>query len=395
MPFELKLAWKYFRARRKSLARFTSLVAVIGIAVGVASLIVAQALARGFQDEMRDKILGNTAHVSVFLQDGGEIINWREIKSELERLENTARVVPTTYESAIINGKRAGNYAVLRVSQAAADAEPVADIGGPTAPDQPIEVSIGRELAAKTGLEIGDEAEIITFENELAPKTSLVSIKDVFRTGLFEYDATWIFISPENFARLAGRAEFVPTILSMSVRDIYAADETAGQAAGVVGADFRVLDWQEANRPLFAALSLEKKASLAIISLIIFIAALNITTTLALLVNERRLDIAVLRACGARTRSLVAIFLAEGVLLGLPGIFFGVVLGLTGCFLGNYFRVIDLSAEVYSLSYIPFHPEAGNILLVAFTAFVLSLAATVYPALRASRIKPLENLRSQ
>ncbi|MGI8788994.1 MAG: FtsX-like permease family protein, partial [Pyrinomonadaceae bacterium] len=143
------------------------------------------------------------------------------------------------------------------------------------------------------------------------------------------------------------------------------------------------------------ALSLEKRVVLMIISLIIFIAALNITTTLALLVNERRLDIAVLRTCGATTRNLIFIFTLEGLLLGFAGIFCGVVTGLLGCFIGNYFKLINLSKEVYSLNSIPFHPNFGSVLLIIFIAFFLCLAATIYPAFKASRIKPLENLRQQ
>ena len=157
---------------------------------------------------------------------------------------------------------------------------------------------------------------------------------------------------------------------------------------------FQVIDWQEANQPLFAALSLERKVSLAIISLIIFIAALNITTTLALLVNERRFDIAVLRTCGAKGKTLMLIFLLEGVLIGIIGIISGVILGLLVCFFGNYFKLISISAEVYSLSYIPFHINFFSVLLIALTALIICLLATVYPAYRASRLKPLDNLRT-
>jgi len=181
--------------------------------------------------------------------------------------------------------------------------------------------------------------------------------------------------------------------LSISVRDIYRSNETAQKIRENLGENFKIIDWQEANQPLFAALSLERKVSLAVISLIIFIAALNITTTLALLVNERRLDIAILRTCGAKTASLIKIFLLEGLFLGFTGIFCGVVLGLSACFAGNYFKIISISAEVYSLNYIPFHPQISNVLLIITIAFAVCLAACVYPAFKASKIKPLENLR--
>ncbi|MEP6900632.1 MAG: ABC transporter permease [Actinomycetota bacterium] len=378
MSFEFKLAFKYFRAKRKSLARFTSIVAVVGIAAGVASLIIAQALANGFADEMRDKILANTAHISVFLKDGGEISNWQEIKTDLEKTENVREISPTAYENALIIGETETSYAILKVQNQ-----------NKLTSNQ---ISVGKQLAEKLNLKIGDSAENVTLENQTP---SGVRVAETFETGLYDYDLTWIYVSPENFARLRGQRSFTPTILSISVTDIYKADETAREIRACLGENFKVVDWQEANRPLFAALSLERKVTLVIISLIIFIAVLNITTTLALLVNERRLDIAVLRTCGAKTQNLIAIFLLEGLFLGFLGIFFGVILGLLGCFFGNYFKIISLSAEVYSLNYIPLHPQPANILLIILIAFFLCLTAIVYPAFKASRIKPLENLRTQ
>ncbi len=429
MNFELKMAWKYARARRKSLARFTAIVAVAGIAAGVAALIVAQALARGFADEMRDKILSNTAHVTLFRKDGEEISEWQKLKAALEKIENVTAVTATTYESALIAGEKSTGYCILR-----ARSEPPAVAGGLTPEEnQPqmntdeqrlknqtqseseisdlksqrdgqqttndgrfIKISIGAELAEKTGLGVGDEAEIIfPGDDGFAPRSSRVLVREIFRTGLYDYDSTWIYVSFEDFPEISGKSNFAPTVLSLSVRDVYAAGETAGEVRRISGENFRAIDWQEANRPLFAALSLERKVTLAIISLIIFIAVLNITTTLALLVNERRLDIAILRTCGAQVRSLITIFLLEGLFLGAVGIVCGLCLGLALCFAGNRFRLISLPSDVYSLSYIPLRAQVSDVLLIAAVAFALSLAATVYPALRAARIKPLENLRNQ
>jgi lipoprotein-releasing system permease protein len=397
MSFELKLAWKYFRARRKSLARFTSATAIVGIAAGVASLIIAQALARGFSDEMQDKILGNTAHISVFSSDGAEIANWREIKTNLEKLENVEEISATVYENAFVVGAESVSYATLRVVSSPKSQVPSQNDENqkPKTENQSVEISIGEKLAEKINLKTGDEAEIVVLENQIEPKRVKVFVAETFRTGLYEYDSTWIRVSPENFAKLHDKKVFTPTNLNILVKDIYKARETAQKIKEILGENFKTLDWQEANQPLFAALSLERKVSLAIISLIIFIAVLNITTTLALLVNERRLDVAVLRTCGATTRNLVSVFLLEGLFLGFFGIASGVVLGLLACFAGNYFRVINISAEVYSLSYIPFHADLFNVLLIIFIAFLLCLIATIYPAYKASGIKPLENLRTQ
>ena len=379
MSFEFKIAFRYFRARRKSLARFTAVVAVVGIAAGVAALILANALAKGFADEMQSKILANTAHISIFSADGAEIFDWQTVKAVIEAIENVEAVTPTSYENALIVGETETSYAILKVQDSAGNL-------------QGSNIAVGAKLAEKLNFKIGDKAEIATIENQ---KPSRVVITEIFQTGLYDYDATWIRIASENFAHLHRQTNFTPTVLSVAVADIYRADATAKEIRVILREKFKVVDWQEANQPLFAALSLERKVALAIISLIIFIAALNITTTLALLVNERRLDIAVLRTCGAKARSLIVIFLLEGLFLGFVGVFSGVIFGLLGCFAGNYFKLISLSAEVYSLNHISFSPTLSNVLLIITGAFFLCLAATAYPAFKAGRIKPLENLRRQ
>ena len=390
MNYELKLAAKYFRSRRKSLARFTAIVAVIGIAAGVASLIAAQALARGFQSEMQDKILANTSHITIYQTNGDEITNWQALKSELEKLENVRAVSPTSYESALIVNGNVTNYAVLRIVYRR-DAETQSFFNNETE----IRISLGKELAEKADLKVGDEAEIVlpTNRNEFAPKTSKVIVSDIFSTGIYDYDSTWIYLSLENLARIAQRKDLSPSVLSVSVKDIYRANETADLLRQTLPKDYKIIDWQQANQPLFAALSLEKKVALAIILLIIFIAALNITTTLALLVNERRLDIAILRTCGAKTKSLVKLFLFEGIFLGVSGIVFGVFFGLSICLLGNYFRIISLPNEVYALNFVPLKTNFNDIISVVACAFVLVLLSTIYPAWQAAKIKPLENLQ--
>lgn len=382
MRYELKLAVVYFFAKRKSLARFTSIVAILGITAGVASLIFAQSLARGFQEEMRDKILANTAHITIFRKDGFGIKNYQQIISDLEKLENVQFISPTTYESAILIGPKTNSYAVLRVVQNEKQNS-----------EDKIEVKLGAELAEKSGLIVGDEAEILVSDNNSA-KNKTVRISEIFRTGLYDYDSSWIYLSPEDFAKIFNRQSFSPTVLSISITDIYKANETSQLVRTNLSDEFKVVDWQEANQPLFAALSLEKKVSLAIISLIIFIAVLNITTTLAMLVNERKLDIAVLRTCGATTKSLLSIFLLEGFFLGVIGTICGVVLGLSSCFLANYFKFIRLDAAVYSLEFIPLRPNIWDFVVIIFVALFLSLLATIYPAWRAAKIKPLENLRA-
>ena len=385
MFVELKLARRFLRSRRRSLARFTSIVAVVGIAAGIAGLIVAQSLARGFPGEITEKILANAAHISVFLEDNSGIANWQALKTELADVDGVTAVNATVYSNAVLNSSNSTSYAVLTVDQKFMEA----------GSDGLAVIGVGCELARKAGISTGSTIDITVFESIETPRTATLLVGEIFETGMYEYDSTWIKISEADYAKSFGGGSFTPSTLLVNLKDASDAGVIADQIGARLGNGFRAVSWQEANRPLFAALSLERRLALAVISLIIFIAALNITTTLALLVNERRADIAVLRTCGAKTRSLLWVFLAEGLLLGISGIALGVIVGLAVCAAGNVFEAVSLPAEVYSISHVPLRPSAGEILAIVAAAFVLCLTATVYPAFRASRIKPLENLRDQ
>jgi lipoprotein-releasing system permease protein len=389
MNFEFKLAWTYFRAKRKSLARFTTFAAIIGIACGVASLIIAQSLAQGFQTEIQDKILQNTAHIAVFRKDGSEINDFLRLKTKLEKLKNIKEINGTTYENSLIITDNYTNYAVLRGIPNSIFQIPNSKFQISNSDE--INVEIGAELAEKMSLKIGDEADILLTSR----KTSRVKIANIFRTGLYEYDSIWIYISFADLAKLKEREICHPTMLNIMTADIYGVKQTGESLRENLSDEYKIVDWQEANQPLFTALSLEKKVTFAVILLITLVASLNITTTLALLVSERRSDIAILRTCGAKTKSLMLIFLLEGLFLGLCGIIFGVILGLFLCRLSNYFKLISLNTEVYSLASVSLNPNAMEVLFIVLITFLISISATIFPAWKASKIKPLENLRLQ
>ncbi len=438
MPYELFLALRYlYSRRRRPMARVTALVAIAGIAVGVAALIVAMALANGFRDEMREKILRGTAHVSLMRKDGEPMTDWATVAKQVQETDGVAGATATTYDGALLSGNAGSAYAVVRGidqnSIAAVEEVRRTLIEGklddlfknqpavvqneiktpPSNPDQagpdlsyseaPAEAAtteaiIGSELAARTGLKFGDIAQIISGDSQLtplglAPRFRRLRIAGIFRSDLYEYDASWIYVSLSDAASLAGAPAGSAAMLSVSVRDIYAANEVAGRIRQRLGGEYTTVDWQEANRPLFAALALERRMGLVIIGLIIFIATLNITATLVLVVVERRIDIAILTAMGARARNIMLVFMIEGALVGLIGAATGVVVGLVACMVGDRFKLVSLPADVYSLSNVPFHSRAQDVALAAAVAFVLSLIATIYPAQAAARVRPAEALR--
>ncbi len=177
MPLSLKLAFRYFRTRRNSLARFTTVAAIAGIAAGVASLIIANALAKGFADEMQNKILSNTAHIAVSMKDGGEIFSWQEISEKLKHIETVETVSPTTFTNSIVIGEKAVSYSILIAKNQK------------TKTKDRITISIGEKLAEKIGVRTGDEIELVTLQNQTEPKRSNVLVSDIFATGIYDYDS--------------------------------------------------------------------------------------------------------------------------------------------------------------------------------------------------------------
>ncbi|HEX8844030.1 MAG TPA: ABC transporter permease [Pyrinomonadaceae bacterium] len=443
MPYELFLALRYLRARRsRRLTRVTALAAVLGIAFGVAALITALALSNGFNDEMRDKILKGTAHVTLVRRDGAPFEDWRSIAGRIRETEGVRDATPTTYDGALLSSTASSSYAVLRgldrdstravdelrAMLTAGAIEPLLNEpspfengaraprdeskGGSEVPEEPPVNSfdeipseaatphavVGAELAARTNLHVGDTVTIISGEATLtpvglAPRYRRVRIAGIFKSGLYEYDSAWVYVSLDTASSFAGAAGPSASVISIEVKDIYRVEEVAARLRERLGGAYTTVTWQEANRPLFAALALERRMGLFVIALIILIATLNIMATLVLVVVERRADIAILSAMGARARSIMLVFMIEGALIGIIGVIMGVALGLLACFVGNRYRLVSLPADIYSISNVPFHARGADVALAVLVAFVLSLLATVYPARAAARLRPAESLR--
>ena len=439
MPYELFLAIRYLRRARRPrrLVRVTALAAITGIAIGVAALTVALALSNGFRDEMRDKILRGTAHITLMRRDGQQIEDWRALINRIREVEGVEDASGTTYDGALLSTSAGSSYAILRgldrestraVEEVrrtivAGSIEPLLNEPSPFAtnnqsPDKksddnnspvtsfdeiPSEAAtpnavIGAELAARTGLHVGDTVTVISGEATLtpvglAPRYRRLRVAGIFQTGLYEYDSSWVYLSLDTAANFAGASEPSASIISIEVKDIYSVAAVSERLRERLGASYTTVTWQEANRPLFAALALERRMGLFIIALIILIATLNITTTLVLVVVERRSDIAILTAMGARARSIMLVFIIEGAFIGIAGTCIGILLGLIACLVGDHYKLVSLPADIYSISNVPFHAHALDVALAALVAFVLSLLATIYPARAAARLRPAEALR--
>jgi lipoprotein-releasing system permease protein len=399
MPYELFLALRYLRSRRKRrLARATSVAAILGICMGVAALIVAFALSNGFRDEMRAKILQGTSHLSVLRTDGRPIENYADLASRLKQVNDVVSASATTYDGALAGGSKSSSYAVIRgIEKDAAESNErqwlregsFGPLFEPSSPSELPNAVVGSDLAARIGVAVGDVFQVLPVNQST---TRRLRVAGIFRSGLFEYDSTWIYLPLETATAFAGNNP-AASVMSVQVHDIDNVKQVSANVTKALGNSYTIVDWQQANQPLFTALALERRVGLFIIGLIIAIATLNITTMLILVVVERRRDIAILNALGATRSGVMLLFIIEGAAVGAIGAIAGVVLGFIACLVGNHYKVVSLPADVYSISNVSLIARPSEILLAALVAFVLSVLATIYPARAASRMRPVEALR--
>ena len=365
--------------------------------MGVAALIVAFALSNGFRDEMKEKILQGTAHLSVLRADGRPIEKHAELARRLREVDGVVSASGTTYDGALARGSKDSGYAVIRGIENEggqfAQASRWLSEGsfGPLFQHGELPSAVvGAELATRIGVGVGDVVQVVRASESGTMRR--LRVAGIFRSGLFEYDSTWIYVAFETATAFAGN-NHAASVMSLQVSDADNVKQVSADVSKVLGGGYTIVDWQQANQPLFSALALERRMGLFIIGLIIAIATLNITTMLVLVVVERRRDIAILNALGATRGGVMLVFVIEGAVVGAIGAIAGVVIGFVVCVIANHYKLVSLPADVYSISNVPLTPRASEMFLAALVAFVLSVLATIYPARAASRLRPVEALR--
>jgi lipoprotein-releasing system permease protein len=430
MPFELFIALRYLRARRRQTAvSIVTVIAVAGIAAGVAALIFAQGLANGFREDVQEKILGGTAHLNLLRADNGGIENYRELTSLVRQVPGVSAASATIYEPVLISaGDRqepavikgvdfsGGEDAVGELSASIVEGSPEALRPRPTGqpageqsePPADIEgIILGRDLARTLGAKRGDVMTVFSARTRLtpigpAPRFARFRVVGLFAAGLYEYDSKWAYVSLAQAQRLTGSGE-TAGVIQMKVSDIYAVREVGERVLAAVQAtsqfggkeEFLTTNWQELNRPLFAALKLQQRVVIVFFLILIVIAALNIITTLTMMVLEKQGDIAILRAQGATAQAIRRIFIYQGLMIGVIGAFIGTALGLGLAQVANVWRLISIPAEIYSVSHITLRVHLPDCLLTALLAVFISWLATLYPVRSASQINPAEALRHE
>lgn len=426
MQFELFVAARYLRAkRRQAVIGIITVISIIGVAAGVASLIIALAINNGFRQDLQDRLLGSMSHVNLLRVESDGIRNWQELLARLEKQPHVVAAAPAMYEQVLISRGAHAQGAVLKgivpgyerkvsdildsVKAGSADAldKPANQPVGPSSEDQnqlssritaalpPI--LLGKDMADQLGALPGSVVTVTSPQGELtpygiAPKYKRFKVVGIFSSGFYDSDNTWGFIRLSDAQQLFDLGDVV-SVLEFKVDNIYQADAVGRQLEAQAGKGFMATNWMEQNKAIFHALRLERMVTFITIGLIVFVAALNILISLIMMVMEKTRDIAVLVSMGAKKRQVRRIFMYQGLLIGLIGTALGLMAGYLLSWAGGHYHLVSLSAEVYSLDYVPFAPRASDGILVAIVALGISFIATLYPSWSAAGVLPAEALR--
>ena len=454
MRFELFVATRYLRAkRRQAFIGIITGISVLGVAAGVASLIVALAVNNGFRQDLQARLLGSTAHISLLRVESDGMRDWRPLLEKLAKQPHVVAAAPAIYEQVLISRGPRARGAVLKGmlpqyerkvsdllktvtagSAAALEEEPASkepdarvvpglrpglDGAEPrphTSPsdtpptDSPDDLAgvqqrvaamppiiLGKDMAEEIGATVGSVVLVTSPQGELTPfgmvpKYIRFHVAGIFNSGFFDYDSSWAFIRLSDAQELFGLGDVI-SVIQFKIDDIYLAGDVARALEQAAGHGFMTTNWMEQNKPLFRALRLERVVTFITIGLIVFVAALNILISLIMMVMEKTKDIAVLMSLGTKKAQIRRVFIAQGVLIGVIGTAIGLVLGYAISWAGGHYHFISLSPEVYSIDYVPFAPRLIDGVIVALVSVGISFVATIYPSWSAARILPAEALR--
>jgi lipoprotein-releasing system permease protein len=441
MRFELFIATRYLRAkRRQAFIGIITGISIVGVAAGVASLIVALAINNGFRQDLQERLIGSTSHVSLLRIADDGIKDWPPLFERLSKEPHVVAAAPAIFEQVLVsrgprargavlkgmipsyerkvgdllNSVKEGSASALEENEPGKDhagtaaspalggeapatdsADSLADVHARVAAMPPI--ILGKDMADNLGAAVGSVVLVTSPQGELTPfgmvpKYSRFRVVGVFNSGFFDYDSSWAFTRLSDAQRLFGLGDLI-SVIEFKVDDIYKAGEVSRQLEDAAGKGFMTTNWMEQNQALFHALRLERLVTFITIGLIVFVAALNILISLIMMVMEKTKDIAVLMSMGTRKSQVRNVFIAQGVLIGVIGTAIGLLLGYAISYAGGHYHMISLSPEVYSIDYVPFAPRLSDGALVALVAIGVSFVATLYPSWSAGRTLPAEALR--
>lgn len=424
LPYEILVGLRYLRAkRRQRTISLNTFISITGITLGVAALIGTLGIMTGFKEDLQSKILGTTAHVIVQERGSNDMKGYVDLVDQIEAVPDVVAAAPFIFKQVLVTSKSAVQGIILRGIQPSQETRvtdlqanmkfgdladltrpftpltstsPNSDQDNPTpAPSNPPGIILGKELAFRLGVFIGDTINVVS---PVGPMTSLTmtpkirpyTVVGVFESGMFEYDSSLSYISLEEAQKFFNLGETV-TGIQVKVNDVFLAQQIAQRLEATLGPTFIARDWMQLNRNLFSALKLEKTMMFLLLVLITLVASFNIVGTLTMIVNEKQREIAILKAMGATPGAIMRIFMLNGLVIGIVGTGIGVPLGYTFLWLIQNYWTFD--ASVYYISRIPVHILPLDVLLVATSAILISFAATFYPSWQAAKLDPVSALR--
>ena len=413
LPYELFVGLRYTRAKRKNhFISFISLTSMVGIALGVAALIIVLSVMNGFQAELRNRILGVASHIEI-TENNNKLTHWQALAAQAEAQPNVQASAPYVMAQGMLSNGQAVQGALVR-GVLPSEEDRVADLGKSMQSGQLSElvsgefnIILGTDLAYNLGVSVGDKVVLMAPQGQFTPTGVIPRLKQfrvvgLFQIGMYEYDAGLALIHIEDAAKLYRMGEQVSG-LRLKINDLFDAPTMTAElnkSLQPLGA-YYITDWTQQHANFFKAIQLEKRVMFIILTLIVAVAAFNIVSTLVMAVTDKRADIAIMRTLGASPQSIMQIFIIQGALIGIIGTFFGAILGIVIAlnidtiipFIENLFQIQFLAKDVYYISELPSKLECNDTITIIVTSVVLSLIATLYPSYKASKINPVEALR--
>ncbi len=415
MRFEYFIGLRYLRAKRQE--KFVSLITIIstlGVMIGVMTLNIVLAVMTGFEEDLRDRILGLSPHVLVHAAEGA-VANPLALIEQVKKLDGVLAAAPYVSGQAMLASQE--NVIGATVRGVAAGAGNILDVGSrlkygkmqdlltrhrvtDEATGRSVELGgmiIGKDVGRELGVRIGDPISVVSPVSQptavgMVPRVKRFVVVGVFESGMAEYDAALVLIDLPQAQRFFDLGNDVSGV-EMRTADLNRADSVAEELQEQLGSLYRVRDWMDVNHSLFSALRLEKTVYFIVLLLIVLVAAFNIVATLIMVVMEKRKDIAILKSMGATRASIRRIFVSKGLVVGLAGTVAGDAIGLLACWLLQRYELIELPKDVFYVSTLPVKMYPEYFLLVTAAAVAICMVATLYPAWQASRLSPVDVIR--
>lgn len=400
--YEFTIAWRNLRGRKKEkFISFISLMSVIGIAIGVAALIIVISVMKGFEIELREKILGASSHLMVTSYDG-VITEFSQLEQAIARIPGVDSVNGVLYSSMMIMGqKNISGMLVKGVDSEGYDYLNRYIVRGSLADLRtPNSIILGEKLVEKYALVVGDPVSVLAPSGRIGPfgsipKRGQMILVGVLRTGMYEYDNSLAFSSIDTMTEFGGYSERYVNSLEIRVQDIFNTQRFLPQVREAIGPYYSIRDWSELNSTLFSALKLERVSMFLILCIIVIVASFNIISTLVMMVMEKTREIGILMSMGATRRSIQKIFFLQGIIIGSTGTFAGTLFGVVLSLLLKRYQFVKLPEDVYMLNTLPVQLEWLTVITVVAVSLAISMLATYYPSLRAGKLHPVDALRNE